>query len=222
LGAALFGGQSLDELLQHVLRLSCQALRSTAEASISLTRDGDVFTSNATGPGAIRADQAQYDSDGPCLLTIRKGEPRQVRVPDDTAQWPEFSAVAVEARLHSVLSSPLQAGEQTIGALNLYSGQVDGFDDAEERLAAQFARLASILLGNSVAYATAMSRIKSLQDGLASREIIGTAIGLLMTQPPRTRQGAFDVLRRASQRENRKLRDIASELVSEAEQRAAQ
>ena len=48
---------------------------------------------------------------------------------------------------------------------------------------------------------------------MASREIIGEAKGIIMERQGCTRDEAFDILRRASQRENRKLRDLAEELV---------
>src|SRR4051794_9189437 len=108
LGAVLLTERSLDEVLQHALRLASRALPSVTEASISLARNGTVFTSNATDVLAVKADQAQYDADGPCLLAIRSAEQHRVRVPDDTGQWPEFSAVVTDAGLRSVLSTPLR------------------------------------------------------------------------------------------------------------------
>jgi GAF domain-containing protein len=219
LGAVLLSDHSLDEVLQHALRLASQSLPSVTEASISLTRDGTVFTSNATDLLAVKADQAQYDTDGPCVLAIRSAEQHHVRVPGDTEQWPEFSAVVVDAGLRSVLSTPLQTGEETIGALNLYSSSIEGFDPSEQRLATEFARHASILLGNAIAYSTTTALADDLQKALVTRETIGIATGLLMAERPRSRQDAFDVLRRASQRENRKLRDIADDLVRAAEER---
>jgi AmiR/NasT family two-component response regulator len=126
----------------------------------------------------------------------------------------------LDAGMHSVLSTPLQTGKETIGALNLYSTLVDGFDEAEQHLATEFAHHASILLGNAIAFMTTSALAENLQEALASRETIGIATGLLMSQSSQTRQDAFDLLRRASQRENRKVRDIAADLVTGAEERA--
>ena len=52
-----------------------------------------------------------------------------------------------------------------------------------------------------------------LRDALESRNTIGQALGMLMERQQVTTEQAFDILRRASQRETRKLREIASELV---------
>jgi GAF domain-containing protein len=220
LGAVLFSESSLEEVLQHAVRLVSQALPSVDEASISLTRGGTVFTSNATDVLALKADQAQYETGGPCVLAIRTAEQHLVRIPTDTEEWPEFSAVVMEAGMRSVLSTPLATGEEAIGALNLYSCSRNGFGDDERRLASEFAHHASILLDNAIAFMATNALADNLQEALASRETIGIATGLLMAQPSRSRQDAFDLLRRASQRENRKLRDIAADIVEGAEERS--
>ena len=52
-----------------------------------------------------------------------------------------------------------------------------------------------------------------LQRALESREVIDLAKGILMAAERCSPDAAFDILRRASQRENRKLHDIARDLV---------
>ncbi|HEY2273702.1 MAG TPA: ANTAR domain-containing protein [Jatrophihabitantaceae bacterium] len=53
----------------------------------------------------------------------------------------------------------------------------------------------------------------NLQAALASNRRIGTAVGILMVQRRITDSAAFDLLRLASQRTHRKLREIAEEVV---------
>ena len=55
--------------------------------------------------------------------------------------------------------------------------------------------------------------MSNLRAGLISREIIGQAQGILMEHEQITSDQAFDILRRASQRLNIKLRDVAQNLV---------
>lgn len=54
---------------------------------------------------------------------------------------------------------------------------------------------------------------ENLAEAMKSRATIEQAKGILMAQKPMTPDQAYDVLRMASQRENRKLREIARELV---------
>jgi signal transduction histidine kinase/DNA-binding response OmpR family regulator len=56
-------------------------------------------------------------------------------------------------------------------------------------------------------------RVANLRAALASNRQIGAAIGILMQQHKVTENDGFELLRRASQTTNRKLRDIADEVV---------
>ena len=53
-----------------------------------------------------------------------------------------------------------------------------------------------------------------MHQAMLSRSAIDQAIGIMMADGGRTPDEAFHLLVRASQRENRKLRDVAVEIVS--------
>ena len=61
----------------------------------------------------------------------------------------------------------------------------------------------------------ATRQIENLETALERRTVIGQATGLVMERFGLTAEVAFEVLRRLSQEHNRKLHDIAVELVSE-------
>jgi AmiR/NasT family two-component response regulator len=52
-----------------------------------------------------------------------------------------------------------------------------------------------------------------MEEALQSRDLIGQAKGILMAREGITADQAFDMLRRASQRLNVKLRDVAGGIV---------
>ncbi|TWD82154.1 response regulator receiver and ANTAR domain protein [Kribbella amoyensis] len=60
---------------------------------------------------------------------------------------------------------------------------------------------------------TSAQESAELRKALASNRRIGTALGVLMTRLHLTEAQAFDVLSAASQRSNRKLRDLADEII---------
>ena len=68
----------------------------------------------------------------------------------------------------------------------------------------------------------ALSRdhVAQLQKALLSSRHIGAAVGILMASREVTQDEALAILKVASQRSNRKLYDVASELVESAERRA--
>jgi AmiR/NasT family two-component response regulator len=67
-----------------------------------------------------------------------------------------------------------------------------------------------------VAYAGAQ-RTENLLAALETRDQIGQAVGLLMERYSITSERAFGTLVRFSRQTNRKLRDVAAELISDAE-----
>jgi AmiR/NasT family two-component response regulator len=63
-----------------------------------------------------------------------------------------------------------------------------------------------------VAWSTART-IGNLETAMETRQLIGTAVGLIMARQRVSETEAFDMLRRASQRLNVKLRLIAQRVV---------
>lgn len=80
---------------------------------------------------------------------------------------------------------------------------------------------AAIVLANAHALHDARQLNDNLNQALTSRRTIDYAIGLLMSIGGRTPEDAFEVLVRASQRQNRKLREIAGDIVAAAQSRPA-
>ena len=60
---------------------------------------------------------------------------------------------------------------------------------------------------------------ENLTEAIKTREVISQAVGILMVTSGRTPEDAFQILASASQRENRKVRDIAAEVVTRTVQR---
>ena len=58
-----------------------------------------------------------------------------------------------------------------------------------------------------------MAEVKQLQIARDSNRRIGMALGILMNQLDIDDEEAFDVLRRTSQNTNRKLRDVAEDVI---------
>ena len=112
----------------------------------------------------------------------------------------------METPVRSGVGVPLVVGDRPIGALDLYANALISFYDEDRAAAVLFAAHAA------VAFSAARERVH-FQEALASRDVIGQAKGILMTQSHITADEAFDMLRRASQRLNRKLVSIAQDVV---------
>jgi GAF domain-containing protein len=221
LGGAVLDSDAVDGMLQHLVRLAHHTVEKAHSVSITVDDGGRYRTSNSVGPEALPMDKAQYEADdGPCLSALRSAKQLQATIGVDTHRWPLFEERAREMGIVDVLSTPLvRAPEVAIGALNIYARRDGGFSEQEARIATQLGEHAAILVGNAMALVSASHLNEQLMQAVASREIIGEAKGIIMERQSCTRDEAFDILRRASQRENRKLRDLAEDLVVRVENR---
>lgn len=213
LAEMLLAEQSTENVLGSVVSLAAQALPGCEAASISLVRQGRPTTPASSAEVATAADHCQYEAgEGPCLSAIESGQ--TVRVDSFAAEhrWPRFVEKAREQQIASVLSVPLVVADQVLGALNLYSRRPFNFEGSEQS-ASTFARQASITLSNQRALREAEDLAQQLAVALENRDVIGQAKGIIMASEGVSSDEAFDVLRRASQRSNRKLHDIAREIV---------
>jgi GAF domain-containing protein len=211
---------TLDDVLQWVTQLATRTVANCAMAAITLEQDGSLLTPVSTDERALRVDQAQYDANsGPCVDAFRGGVIQTL--PDTVAddRWPAFSRAASAEHIRSVLSVPMDiSGDHTdvLGALNLYSEVPDAFDADAVLATESLAQKAAIVVANAKAYRDVKVLAEQLQEAMQSRAVIEQAKGILMAQSHINADEAFEVLVRASQRENRKLRDIATELVERA------
>jgi AmiR/NasT family two-component response regulator len=108
-------------------------------------------------------------------------------------------------------------GDQCIGALNVYGGGGGGFDEQAVDALTSFAGYAAIAAANANIHASTATLARNLELALGSRAVIDQAKGILMARHGLTPGAAFDVLSEQSQRSNRKLREVAEELVARAQ-----
>jgi hypothetical protein len=98
----------------------------------------------------------------------------------------------------AILSSPLTAFEEPVGALNIYSRTASAFDLEDQQTAAVFARKASVILTDARASVTDAQLTVRFQEALRSREIIATAKGIIMERESLSEEDAFTKLLRQS------------------------
>lgn len=210
---------TLGDTLLKVAQLACQVTDADM-AGITMLVDGKVETGVFTDPEAPQIDTAQYETgEGPCLDAFHHQRVNRIDVTSEDTRWPDFTQTCVAHGIQSTLSIPIVARGEGFGALNLYSRIPSAFDNNSVNRTEAFARHAAIVLANTQIYLDAVQLNENLNQALKSRSTIDYAIGLVMAAGGRSPNEAFQVLVRASQRENRKLRDVAEELVIQATQR---
>lgn len=217
----LLSDEDLEATLEHVAALATAALPTCAFADVTLLRDGRPVTKGATDPRAMALDAVQYETAaGPCLDAWQHHRPVHVDSTRTDRRWPKFAAAAFEAGVHSVLALPLAVRGTVIGALNLYSLREHAWSEDDVEIGALFARQAAIALENARTHQAAVDLARQLAEALESRATIEQAKGVVMAQERCSPDEAFERLVTRSQQENRKLRQVAQEVVDEAGRRS--
>jgi transcriptional regulator with GAF, ATPase, and Fis domain len=197
-----------DVMLAEIIAAAVATVPGVDEGSVSVvTGRRNIGSQAPTGDLPAQVDALQEETQqGPCLDAAY--EQLTVRVDDMASEtrWPEFARRASQAGAASMLSLQLYVEGDNLGALNLYSRTPNAFDDESEQVGLLFASHAA------VAYA-GVRKEAQLAQAVDSRDLIGQAKGILMERYKITPERAFLVLTRASQNSNRKLQDIATELV---------
>jgi GAF domain-containing protein len=218
LSRLLVNEEALDDTLQRVADLACRNIGGADVAGVTLLRDGKPTTAVFTDPTSPEIDSAQYETGvGPCLDAFRHQQVFAVPFTTEDERWRPFSEACVEHGVMSTLSLPLAVRGNGIGALNLYSRQPAAFSEEQEQVGMMFATQASVALANAQLYDSAYRLTQQLQEALTSRAVIDQAKGILMKEHGVGADEAFELLRTRSQRENRKLRELAEELVERAQ-----
>lgn len=183
---------------------------------------GSLVTLGATAPLVDEVDRVQYElRSGPCVEVLVSDRPVLARDLRTSAEWPDFGRRAAELGVLSMLSYRLHLehdedadGMRVLGGMNMYSRRPGAFDLPRVLpmvpVLAAFCALA--IWGGSMA-----EQAQKLEGALASSRDIGAAQGILMERYKVTRDEAFGLLATVSQRTNRKLRDVAVQLVDTGE-----
>ena len=209
----LLATPSVEALLDDVARLAASLTSPPAECGITLRRDRATFTSR-TSVLALYVDEVQYaQGSGPGLQALDTGLAVAVADVATEKRWGRYPAHAFGYGLRSSLSLPLSADDGAHGALNLYAMVPYAFGDEQRRLAEMFADQASVALTIVIRAARQVALIEQLRAALAGRSIIDQAVGILMGRQRCSADVAFGALRSASQYRNRRVHDVASDIV---------
>jgi GAF domain-containing protein len=150
---------------------------------------------------------------GPCLDAFASGRAVQASVADSRVRWPVFAPRASGAGFQVMCAVPLRVRADVIGALNLFRGSDEPFTRAEMEIAQAMAEMAAIGLIQERALRERNLLTEQLQAALNSRVVIEQAKGMLAEYLTMTVDDAFKLLRRYARDHNRKLSEIASDVV---------
>jgi ANTAR domain/GAF domain len=213
----LMAAGSVTATLNAVAELAVVTIAGCERAGVLFVKDPGVPLPSPSDQVVREMDDLQHRSgEGPSMDAISQqlivsvddlgGEPR----------WPAFASYASKADIWSMVAIPLPDAERA-GALNVYASSPGAFGMVDQGRAVVLASLAALALSAARTLESEERRADNLRAALITREVIGQAQGILMQREGVTAEVAFDILRKASQHLNLKLRQVAQQLVDTGE-----
>lgn len=218
LAGVLLSDEGVDQTLQRVVDLAVRTIPGCTAAGVTLLADGRPQTAASTSDAVLEIDRRQYAAgDGPCLDALRHRVINRASAELARRRWPRFASGAEALGIRSFLAAPLITSDRPLGSLNLYSAEVEGFEALDDALIALFCGQASVALANAQVYTRAVALNHQLRAAMDSRAAIEQAKGMLMERHGVGPAEAFALLRERSQHSNRKLREVAEDVVARTE-----
>lgn len=204
----------------HLLTGRCTQLLGVDAAGILLTNQRDQLQLVAASSEQARLlELLQLQSEqGPCLDCFATGQPVTCTdLAGEADRWPKFAAATRGQGYRAVHALPMRLREQVIGALNLFSSAARGLDPASAALGQAFADIATIGILSERAVRENEILTQQLQSALNTRIIIEQAKGMFAERRGTSVDEAFTALRGHARRSNRKLSEVALEVIAHAD-----
>lgn len=207
-----------DDLVSAVEELGSEmaAILGVAGAGVMLEDgDGNLRFVSASDPVLDALERLQVElGEGPCLLAYRTGEDIIV---DDLAtdpRFPRFGPRGVEAGMAAVYSFPVRVDDLTAGALNLYDDDARSLDVAQIEAAHALANIAATYVLHLAEVDAQRELNDQLSHALHSRVVIEQAKGFVAARLDVSVEEARELLRRHARDNQRKLREVAEDVVA--------
>ncbi len=208
----------LDELLHRLMGHATQVVEAAGAGVMLASEEGDLEFVAASEQRVVEAEQHQAKlKAGACFEAYTTN--RIVTVDDlgTDQRWPDYAQRVTSLGLCSVLGVPMNAFGQTIGVINFYR-------EAPSRWSHEDVDAAEIITSMGAGYVMSANRLRAqhtlseqLHAAIGARDLIGQAKGVLMAREDVNADAAFEMLRQRSQDQNRRLRDLAQEIVADHE-----
>jgi transcriptional regulator with GAF, ATPase, and Fis domain len=201
----------LDMLARH----SADLLGVTSSGLLLADEYGTLSLVAASTEQARRLANLQLqNAEGPCVDCFHSGQ--RVRCPALTEtdnRWPYFAPAARQAGFAAVHTLPMRLRDDVIGALSLFTTVPGELDSDTAELGQSLADIATVGILHERKVRRHAVLAEQLQTALNSRVLIEQAKGVVAERVKITVEDAFTALRAYARSNNRKLLDVAKEVV---------
>jgi transcriptional regulator with GAF, ATPase, and Fis domain len=214
LAQLLLDDDASDGPLDQLTALALELIPGSTAAGVVAAGDTSwAFTASTAAVGDLNRKQLQ-SGDGPVAEAILYGEARRIDDTRSEQRWPAVCSAVADAGFGSCLVLPLRTDRKPGGALAIYGQAPDAFAGSGHDIALLFAAQGGVAIRNAAAYRNCQQLVANLHAALEFRAVIEQAKGILVAEYGCHPEVAFKELSRLSQNTNRKVRDIAADLVA--------
>jgi hypothetical protein len=220
LQSVLVGAGNASDFLSGLTKLAAASISEASgdeiECAITVKVRRRPLTAAGSSPRAVQIDRfEQAIGDGPCIAALREMSPVIIDDGSTDLRWPALTKKFAEIGVHSSLGIPMEISEDASAALNFFASKPGAFTPDVFNKAVGFAAAARNILHLSVRIDSAHHRAEDLESAMQSRTAIDLACGVIMAQNRCSQAEAMEILTKVSSNRNRKLRDIATELIEQ-------
>jgi GAF domain-containing protein len=215
----LLESPGFTEFLLELTAISASLLGGDAPmlCAITVERESGPATVASSTEAARSLDERQYAfDDGPCLTALR--HQRTVLIPDLQADdgWAWYARAISDEGIRTVLAVPIPSDNGSRSALNCYSTHTGAFGPDTVAAVEEHAYSLSRILRLAMRVHAAEPYPEHLRSALRSRAIVDSAVSLIMVHNRCSRDAAVELLQLASRSSNRRLHDIARDILQNA------
>ncbi|WP_350223983.1 GAF and ANTAR domain-containing protein [Pseudarthrobacter sp. fls2-241-R2A-168] len=212
----LLESPGFPEFLLGLATISASLLGSdgTVTCTITVERDGGAATVASSTEEGRRLDETQYSfGDGPCLTAARQQRLVLIADLENDERWSDYLEAALQEGVRSVLAVPIPTDAFSHAGLNCYAGTVGAFTAETVGLLEQHAAAMSRVLRIALRLHGTDIHPEHLRAALKSRAVVDAAVSLIMLQQHGGREDALQILQLAAKSSNRRMHDIATDIV---------
>lgn len=208
--------EKVTNAVQFLALAAKESVTGTIGAGVSLLdARGRRTSSGYTDKTVELADAAQYrHGEGPCLTAWATESPVLVEDLRGDGRWPAWQAAVRHLPIRSVVSVPLLAGKESIGALKLYAATAGAYGPSSPGLVQLFAAPAATLISHIQASEAPHRMTEALQASLYSRDLVNRACGVLMERHGLYHQDALQQLMTTARETGSPLQDVSASILA--------
>ncbi|GAA1705390.1 ANTAR domain-containing response regulator [Streptomyces yatensis] len=209
-------GRGLAELAEQAAAGTRDSCGATATAVLAEESSGAAAadrTTAATHPDLSALVSVQMSTgEGPILAALDTGRPAGADDLLHDDRWPRYRARALDAGVRSTATLPFACDGLTV-TVSVYGLRPGPLKKAAQGATELLGDLATESMARDRLYRAALVQVDQLDTALRTRPVVDQACGIVMYVLGCDADQAFNLLRRLSQRTNKKLGELAGTVV---------